>query len=233
MKLSVVYIILFVSSFGLVEVRAQTIEDILIKRVDTVISNPYPEDAYRYTINTKWIPEKIKQLEEAQIIDIEVANELPKGYETVTVRYNTRSGIQKANIQVYIDLEQWAPLATMTLRKGEVIDELSYEHDWVNITRFRGTYITDVSALSGKAAGRLIKKDEGFQLSDIVLKPVVAPGDLVDLVFKEHGINIIIPCIARQNKAIGEHIRLLNKDTGRTYLGILTSKTSATWEKTL
>lgn len=212
---------------------AQSIEAFLINKVDEILIDRYPVEDYRYIINTKWIPEKLKETPFDDWIGLSMDDESPRSYETVTVSYNTRSGIKKTRVQVHIQLEQWVPVANTTLSKGDEIESLNITRQWVDITRFRGLYIINEESLIGKAAGRLVKKGRGFQHMDLIQVPIVKPGDVIDLVYSENGINIVIPCIARQNKAIGEVIKLINKETGRTYMGKLTSKSSALWEKTL
>ena len=225
---------LIIICLSLSSVYAQkSIEEILIDEMGVFLTDVYKDSGYRFHVRPKWIPEQVKQLSKEDLESVNFVNSSPRGYEMVYVSYKTPRGVKKATSQVYIELDQLVPVAKQQLNQGDAIDSTLIEYQWVDVTRFKGAFIDDLASLENKAVGRIIKKGQGILKSDIIEVPTVAAGDYVNLIFQQNGINVVIPCIARQSKAVGEEIRLLNKETGKIYLGRLISQSQARWEKTL
>ena len=215
-------------------VKAQDrINEILIDAMSAQLTDVYKNSGYRFNVRTKWVPEQIRNLKKENFESVSFVNSSPRGYEMVYVNYSSPRGIKKATSQVYIELEQLVPVAKQQLNKGDAIDSTLIEFRWVDVTRFKGAFIEDLSSLENKAVDRIIRKGQGILKTDIIEAPIVTAGDYVNLIYRQNGINVMIPCIARQSRAVGEEIKLMNKETGKVYVGILISPSSAQWERTL
>ncbi len=228
-----VLILLFIASLHSLTKAQETIDELLIDAMSAQLTEVYKNSGYRFNVRTKWVPEQIRSLRKEDFESVKFVNSSPRGYEMVYVSYNSPRGLKKATSQVYIELEQRVPVAKQQLNKGDAIDSTLVEYRWVDVTRFRGAFIEDLSTLQNKAVDRIIKKGQGILKTDIIEAPIVTAGDYVNLIYRQNGINVVIPCIARQSKAVGEQIKLMNKETGKVYVGILISPSSAQWERTL
>jgi len=207
--------------------------DAVMERVQQELSEVYDTEDYRFQVIEKWIPKKIKSLDSSKIKSLVFESPKPKGYQMVHVSFQDARTIEEATIQVFIEVKKYLPVAARRIMPGEAVAAHLFTMQWIDISRLREVYLSDIKSVEGKTTRSLIQKGSLLQLKNFQEKPLIEPGDLVKMQYTSKGISVIIPCFAQGFAAKGEQIKLFNKETGEHYIGQVQSAQNVIWEKTL
>jgi len=207
--------------------------DAVMERIQKELSVIYQTDEFRFQVIEKWVPQKLKSLEPAKMQSVKFESSKPKGYQMIRISFQERGIIEEVTIQVFIEVKRYLPVAARRIMPGEPVAANLFTMQWIDISRLRDVYISDIKLIEGKTTQSLIRKGSILQLKDFKEKPLIEPGDLVKMQYTSKGISVIIPCFAQSFAAKGEQIKLFNKETGEHYIGQVQSAQKVMWEKTL
>lgn len=192
-------------------------------------------EACKVNITVKWMPGDIASLDSTNIQFITLPSRLPRGYQNATVHYHKhdQGTAQHTEIQLYIQIMQYLPVASRRIFAGEHIGEDQVHYQWKDITKMRTLPVAKLEEVRQKVTAKIVGEGRAFFKKDFENRPVIEAGDTVEMIYQEAGFNIRIACLARESKAEGELIRLYNKETRTTYLAKVINKSKIRWEKTL
>lgn len=186
------------------------------------------------TVTPKWIHTSIENLNSNQIKDIRfITVDLPKGYQTAQVLYRENDEVHSRDVQLHIRVEKRVPVAARRIERNEVISDTDLAMRMKDITRLQRTPIDSKEQILNQSAAGLIKKGTVIYSSSLQKKTVINAGDRVEMIYEEGGVEVALNCNAREDKAIGENIRLYSEKTRKTYVGKVLSAEKVLWEKTL
>jgi len=194
-------------------------------------------EACKVNVAVKWMPDRIMELDTNKIQFITLASHIPRGYQNARVHYQeSESGsstMQSVDIQLYIQIMQYLPVASQRMFSGQQIREEHIQFQWKDITKMRDLPVTKLEDIRHKVTVKIVKEGTVFYKKDFENRPVIQAGETVDMIYQEAGFKIRIACLARESKAKGELIRLYNKETRTTYLAKVINKSKIRWKKTL
>jgi len=194
----------------------------------------YTSDSYRFEVSIKWIPPNIQEKKRNEISQVSFQGVgLPRDYVIYNVKYLDHGTKRNTHIQVYVQAKQKLPVALHRLNSGHKINANDLTDHWLDITKDKDRYIADSGKLTGFVLKHIVNKGRPFHRRDVRQVPIIHQGDEVTLFYYQKGISITLNCVARQPGAVGEEIRLFNRDTGKMYLGEVKGKTQVIWKKTL
>ena len=196
-------------------------------------------EACKVDVAVKWMPGHIMELDSSKIQFITLSSHMPRGYQNATLHYQEqargRGSMHNGNaeIQLYIRVLQYLPVASKRIFSDEEIGEEYVQFQWKDITKMRVLPVTKLENIQNQVATKIVKEGSVFFKKDFENSPVIEAGDTVEMIYQEAGFKIRIECLARESKAEGELIRLYNKETRTTYLAKVINQTKILWEKTL
>lgn len=218
------------------ELKAQDNEAEIERHINTYLATHYPEQTFRLQPELKWIPHSVKDNPATKVVSVKYAgrNKIPRGYEPfeITTRDSLR-GSKTDRIQVYVAVERYLPVASRRIQRGDSINEENAHLTWIDVTRPVRDLVVSMQSVKGQVAGTIINAGDPFTLNNIRTTPVVFAGETISLLYNPGGIQVQLTCVARQDGAIGDKIRLYSQETGKIYLGEVVNKSTVKWKSTL
>ena len=197
-----------------------------------ILSDHFEDDQYRFTLSLRWMPGSLVQKNENDIVSVELAGEINR-YTNFEVLYREGNRIEKAEVQLTLDLEKKVPVAAKRVMYGETLNNENIHYNWVSIANESESLVDSKNRLIGKTLRRTLAAGQPIRYADIASEFVIFAGDEVKLLFEENGILISITAQARQDGEIDELITIYSNKTRTRYLGRVLSQGVAKWEKTL
>ena len=195
------------------------------------LQEQYDEDEYRFSVSARWMPGSLLKNDPEQIESVKLSGSLSK-YTVFEVTYRNRSALEKTEVQLAVVTEKILPVLKERKVPGEKLNDNDLDWNWVEINPSKTEPISAVQALIGKTLRRTINAGNPVFDSEISSSFMVEAGELVNLVFDEHGIQIVLSCEARQDGALDDEISIYCKETRRKYEGKITGPGEAKWQKT-
>lgn len=207
-----------------------TREVILEKALETLYTR-YDRDEYRFGVTARWIPGSLLGLKPEKIRTVEPDGAIER-HTNFTVTYAEHNRYRQTGIQLSIDIEQKLPVARHRVQSGEVIKAEDLIWQWVSLAQSKGQLETNMETLIGKTLRRTLLQGQPVRRNEISEKYLVEAGDLVQLIFDEHGIRVVLTAEARQGGEKGDEIQLYSNETRKKYLGRVISPGVVKWQKT-
>lgn len=214
--------------------QAQPVKLSLQKMITARLESVYPAGQYHFIVSLKWLPESLQKLNTGQLLSVAFdGSDQPLGYCLFDVDYHASGKEKKAKAQVYVQVKELLPVAKKRMMPGQTLSNDDVKWTWIDITKMNGSPVNKKSDLQGLVLSRIITTGSVIKWSDLHRKPVMMPGDEVTLIYNFKGIEIDMHCEARQSGAVGDRVRLYNRETGKTYIGEVTGSSTAIWKGTL
>ncbi len=105
------------------------------------------------------------------------------------------------------------------LRRGEPLDRGKVALKRVDVSRFFGTPLDDLSRVKGKVAARMLSSGEILRLMDLKNPELVRKGDLVTMVAVRGNLRITVKGVARTGGSLGELVMVMNPSSRRVVQG--------------
>ncbi len=105
------------------------------------------------------------------------------------------------------------------LRRGEPLDRGKVALKRVDVSRFFGTPLDDLSRVKGKVAARMLSSGEVLRLLDLKNPELVRKGDLVTMVAVRGNLRITVKGVARTGGSLGELVMVMNPSSRRIVQG--------------
>ncbi len=105
------------------------------------------------------------------------------------------------------------------LRRGEPLDRGKVALKRVDVSRFFGTPLEDLSQVKGKVAARMLSSGEVLRLMDLKNPELVRKGDLVTMVAVRGNLRITVKGVARTGGSLGELVMVMNPSSRRIVQG--------------
>lgn len=224
---------LFTFQLSQLDSDKRNITDEVLDRITEEVQTVYQGDNYRFSIIPKRIPGDL----ESNATSIEqvsyIGQNMPKGYSTFTVIYHNGSSVSKANVQVFIEVNQKLPVPSERISKGTHLSANLFSEMWVDITQIRGSIITKVNEVDGYVASGILFPGRPIRPSDLMKEPVVRPGNTISMIYNKDGIELVLAVTSRQDGAKKDEIRVYCEETRKTYLVRILNKGEALWLNTL
>ena len=208
------------------------VPDIVIDEAHKILSKHFEDEQYRYTLSLRWMPGSLVQKNEGDIVSVELAGEVDR-YTNFEVKYRHLGRIDKAEVQIIVDLEKKVPVASKRIMYGETKDSESIHFGWVSISANNENLVDSKNLLIGKTLRKSLAAGQPIRYADIATEIVISAGDEVKLLYEENGILISITVQSRQDGETDELITFYSEKTRTRYLGRVINQGVAKWEKTL
>ena len=213
------------------ETIANETREVIIEKAMEQLSASYDSDYYRFEISARWIPNNLLHVNPTNIVRVDLQGTLLQ-YSNFMVTYKKSNQTNTQEIQLKIDSIQKLPVSNHRLISGKVLDASDFDWRWVPIALGREHPVRDIQNLEGKTLRKMLLAGEPIFSSFISSPFLVNAGDGVELIYEEHGIQIVLSCEARQNGAKGEDIKIYCKETRKNYLGRIERPGVVQWQKT-
>lgn len=227
-------IVLLLTSFIQPAILAKDydVREVIIEKALESIYNQYNSDEYRFVISTRWIPNRILTTEPSNILSVELEGNLER-YSNLEVTYLRRKKSEKVSVQIIVETEQRIPVPIERLVSGEVISRDKLQIQWTPIVLEREKVISSINDLEGKILKRTVHVGQSILESYISTEVLIEAGDVIQMVFNKHGIELVLTCEARQNGAYGEEIQVYSKETRKKYTVVVIDQGKSNWKRTL
>ena len=104
---------------------------------------------------------------------------------------------------------------------------------WVEITLGRDRFASSAKQLVGKATRRFINPGQPFRLNEITQPLMVKPGDTIQMLFSNGGIQLALTCESRQSGAKEEAIVIYCPETRQKYEAQVLKPGEVAWMRTM
>ena len=209
--------------------RDAVIQTILQLASEALIERGLETETSRFNLSPRWVPNRIAQLQPAQIRSVTPKTGDIREYTLFDVL--TPSGT--VEIQLQVNLSRKIPVASTRMMSGSQPESSQFVMEWVDVTRLQHDYVTDMAELEGMQLRRTLLAGQPVRLTDIWTPPAVASGDVVTLIFVTDFMQITIPATARQDGQTGDIIRIHSSETRKTYLAEVNGPGEVIWKQTL
>lgn len=212
--------------------KAIGVPDKVIDEAREILSKHFEDEQFRYSLSLRWMPGSLVQKSERDIVSVSLASEIDR-YTNFEVVYRHGNRLEKAEVQIAVDLEKSVPVASKRIMHGETIKSEDIHYDWVSISTNSDNLIDSKNLLVGKTLRRTLAAGQPVRHTEITSEIVISAGDDVKLLYEENGILISVTVQSRQDGEIDELITLYSDKTRTRYLGRVINQGVAKWEKTL
>lgn len=211
------------------EQRDAVIETILQKASEALVQRGLETETSRFTLAPRWIPNRIAQLQPADILAVTPKTREVREYTLFDVR--TPNGM--VEIQLQVQMSRKLPVAATRMVSGSQPEISQFVMEWVDVTRLQHELVAEMGQLEGMQLRRTLLAGQPVRITDIWTPPVVAAGDVVTLLFATEFMQITIPATARQDGQAGDVIRIYSSETRKTYLAQVQGPGEVVWKQTL
>lgn len=211
--------------------QSSNAEDVIIKKAEEAILQQFKNEKFRVELSARWIPGSLRSLNGSQVISVEPVGELRK-YSSFEVTYRDANRRENTEVQLQIQAEQWVPVLIERKLRGEEIREDDLEWRWISIDLNRDQPVTELKEIEGKTLRRSLLAGQFITLDKIGKPYLIAAGDEVEMLYKQHGLQVILRCDSRQDGAMGEDIQIYCKETRKKYLARITGTGKTKWLQT-
>ena len=126
-----------------------------------------------------------------------------------------------------IKASNYVVVAKKTVINGQIITPDLIETRLQPIKAFGAKPIKDIAAVLGLAASRTLRKGDIITFSDLVVADLIKKNERVRLKIHRGLVQITLEAIALENAKMGEHVNLINPESGRQVQGIVTGRNEA------
>jgi flagella basal body P-ring formation protein FlgA len=208
-----------------------TREVIIEMATESLMAN-YDAKYYRFELSARWIPGSLLHADPTHIERVQLQGAVAQ-YTKFVVAYKRHNQIRTQQIQLKVEAKQKLPVSNHRLISGKILKAEDFDWRWVPFVVGREHPINDIKELAGKTLRQMLQAGEPVFPSAISAPFLVEAGEDVELIYTEHGIQIVLGCEARQSGSKGEDISIYCKETRKKYLGRIESPGVAQWQKTL
>jgi flagella basal body P-ring formation protein FlgA len=155
-------------------------------------------------------------------IDLSRVN--PKGPSTLGLTIIDSKGrlLKYSEVKARLLVQWQVPVALASLKKGDRITDQSFEWKWVDASALSRSPVRTVSP-AGKAVRAYIPANQVIYHHQIEDGQNVRRGARVKITAVSPGIRISTVGVARENGNLGDTIRVLNLDSKKELLGVITT----------
>jgi len=123
-----------------------------------------------------------------------------------------RSGRQQHRLAAVVVLHAYARTATTvsTVARGQVAPTESLQWQWTDLALASPGLITDQQSLTGLIAARDLQPGEALSQRDLVPRPLVVRGEMVDLVVRRGGVEAVVRVECRQDGLLDQTVSVRN-----------------------
>lgn len=206
-------------------------KEVILDKALQVLEQKFSDEEYRFHLKARWIPGTLLQTDPQNIQSVMLDGPV-EAYTRFKVNYVAGGRLKSRDIQLKVEALRKLPVSTRRMKAGEEIAPADIKWQWIEIIPGRDKPAEDPQQLIGKALRRNLNAGSLFPAPDLSEPLMVEAGDLVDLSFNEHSIQIKLACEARQSGSKGEEIAIYCKETRKKYVGEITRPGEVQWIRT-
>lgn len=206
-------------------------EEVILNKAEEVIYQQTQNEYIRFELSARWIPGSLRSLNGNNIETVKPVGALQKytSFEVSFIEFGER---KSAEVQLQIEAEQKVPVLIERKARGESINETDVEMRWVNVDMNRDNPVQDLQSLKGKTLRRSLTAGQFIDQNDIGASFLIEAGDSVEMIYQQHGLQVLLSCESRQEGAGGDEIQIYCKETRKKYLAVITGSGEVQWLKT-
>lgn len=208
------------------------VREVIVKKALVAIEEMHDPEAYRFSVSPRWIPGSLERIDADRITAVKPEGSVER-YTNFTVTYQDRNRVQAANVQLIVETERKLPVANQRILSGTELDKQSLDMRWVSVPYDRGQLVEQMNEIEGKTTRRSLADGQPIRYADISTEFLVEAGDVVQMIFEQNGLRIVLQGEARQSGARDEEITIYNKETRKRYKGRISSPGVVQWTGTL
>lgn len=206
--------------------------EVIVKKALVAIEEMHDPEAYRFSITPRWIPGSLERVDAGSITAVKPEGSVDR-YTNFTVTYRDRNRVQTASVQLIVETERKLPVANQRILSGTELDMQSLDMRWVSVPYDRGQLVEEMHEIEGKTIRRSLADGQPIRYADISSEFLVEAGDVVEMIYEQNGLRIVLQGEARQSGARDEEITIYNKETRKRYKGRISSPGVVQWTGTL
>ncbi|MAO63659.1 MAG: flagella basal body P-ring formation protein FlgA [Balneola sp.] len=206
-------------------------EDVILQKAASAIEQNYGDEDMRVTLSTRWMPGSLRELSSDNITSVQLVGALKK-YTRFQVSYLDAGWPEKAEVQLQVEMEVNIPTLTQRKQRGEKLQESDLTKSWVAIDLNQDQPIKNKEELIGKTLRNSLNAGEFIQPGQIGNSFMVNAGEVVQMIFQQDALQIVLSCESRQDGAEGEKIQVYCKETRKKYLTKIINTGEVQWLRT-
>ncbi len=144
------------------------------------------------------------------------------GRNLITVTVAGRHGSRRLSVPLTVHTYARTPQAVTTLTRGQDVDAGALGWVWTDLARSGASAVTEADHLAGMMLARDLAPGEPVTERDLVPRPLVHRGELVDLVVHRGRVAAVVRAECRQDGHQGQLVSVLNPLTKRPVLASVT-----------
>lgn len=172
----------------------------ITKLVRKQLKKRYSSGEYRFTVQPRWIPNRLLQQPPKQILGVQLQGEIRR-YTNFEVFYRRRGDRRRVEIQYKVEAKQKLPVVADRIEKGAKLTREQLAFQWVALGRHGGTYIANMQQLVGRTLRRTLLSGQPIRTSDVSRDLIIKAGDEVKVFIQKSGVQVQVTGVARQNGA--------------------------------
>ncbi|MFP8488636.1 flagellar basal body P-ring formation chaperone FlgA [Gracilimonas sp. Q87] len=225
-------LILIISAFFLHPAESiSDAEQVILDKAEQAIYKQFKNENIRFELFVRWIPGSLRSLDGSYIETVKLVGALQK-YTSFKVTFTEYGSKKNKEVQLLIQAEQKVPVLLERKNRGETIEETDVQWRWMNIDLTRDNPVHDLKNIQGKTLRRSLTAGQFIDEEDIGASFLVKAGDEIEMVYHQHGLQILLNCESRQDGAEKEKIQIYCKETRKKYQVQITSSGEVLWLKT-
>ena len=148
--------------------------------------------------------------------------QLPPGGLTPTflIRFQIESGGRVlGDWQMMLRAQLWKPVwvTERRLERGQALDSGACVQQAVDVLRERQSFVPAETDLSLYELVQMVGQERPLTWRDIALRPLVRKGQIVDVTFKDGGMNIAMKAMAMSSGGAGDAVVVRNMDSRKDF----------------
>ena len=205
--------------------------EVLTEKALEKLHAQYDTEGYRFELNPRWIPDNLQNVNPSKIISMQLIGEAGR-YATFQVIYQLPHTIEEVQIQFQLKTWQRVQVATQRISNGETITPEMLQEYWLEITLGRDRFATTPDQLIGKATRRFLNTGQPFRLNELSEPLMVKPGDTIQMLFSNGGIELALTCESRQSGAKDDEVVVYCPETRQKYEAQVLKAGEVAWLRT-
>lgn len=205
--------------------------EVLTEKALEKLHAQYDAEEYRFELNPRWIPDNLQDVNPSKIISMQLIGEAGR-YATFQVIYQLPHTIEEVQIQFQLKTWQRVQVATQRISNGETITPEMLQEYWLEITLGRDRFATTPDQLIGKATRRFLNTGQPFRLNELSEPLMVKPGDTIQMLFANGGIELALTCESRQSGAKDDEVVVYCPETRQKYEAQVLKAGEVAWLRT-